>query len=193
MKNNKTPGPDGFSVEFYKVFFKQIGHYVKSRFSITQYQRVIACIPKKNKPKQFIKNWRPISLLNVSYRILSGSIAARLQKVLPSIIHQPCTTEILGQGHLAPKYFDLGARNFGLSGFTPKRGGFQSFYKAKRQEGRLICASRLTMKDIFQWCCFFVFSVFFFIHGSYSKTRLRHRDATIKRPSRRLALFNFSR
>ena len=49
-----------------KVFYKYIGiFYVRSvneglskgKLSITQYQGVIACIPKDGKPKQFIKNW----------------------------------------------------------------------------------------------------------------------------------------
>ena len=96
MNNNKSPGPDGFSVEFFKFFFKDIGDfYVRSireglangRLSVTQYQGVITCLPKDNKPKQFLKNWRPISLLNVTYKMLSTCIAARIQKILPYIIH----------------------------------------------------------------------------------------------------------
>ena len=96
MKNNKSPGPDGFTVEFFKFFYCDIGHfYVRSineglnqgQLSITQYQGVITCIPKGDKPKQFLKNWRPISLLNVPYKILSSCIALRIQKVLPNIIH----------------------------------------------------------------------------------------------------------
>ena len=49
---------------------------------------MITCIPKDGKPKQFIKNWRPISLLNVSYKILSSCIASRIRNVLPKIIHE---------------------------------------------------------------------------------------------------------
>ena len=97
MKNFKSPGPDGFTVEFYKVFFGKIGHFFtrsinegfkKGSLSITQYQGVITCIPKENKPKHFIKNWRPISLLNVAYKITSACIAARIKNVLPNIIHE---------------------------------------------------------------------------------------------------------
>ena len=96
MNNNKSPGPDGFTVEFFKFFFTDIGQYytrsiieglAQSRLSVTQYQGIITCIPKDDKPKQFIKNWRPISLLNVSYKIVSSCIATRIQKVLPKIIH----------------------------------------------------------------------------------------------------------
>ena len=96
MDNNKSPGPDGFTVEFFKFFFPDIGDYyarsiqeglTNGNLSVTQYQGVITCIPKGDKPKQFLKNWRPISLLNVSYKILSACIATRIQKVLPKIIH----------------------------------------------------------------------------------------------------------
>ena len=96
MQNNKSPGPDGFTVEFFKFFFKDIGNFLvrsanegfdKGKLSITQYQGVITCIPKDGKPKQFLKNWRPISLLNVTYKIISACIASRIKKVLPKIIH----------------------------------------------------------------------------------------------------------
>ena len=55
--------------------------------SVTQREGVITCIPKGEKSKKFLKNWRPISLLNVSYKIASACIAHRIKSVLPSIIH----------------------------------------------------------------------------------------------------------
>lgn len=97
MNNDKSPGPDGFTAEFYKSFFPEIGvflvrslneAFVRGELSVTQYQGVITCIPKEGKPKQFIKNWRPISLLNVSYKLLSACLARRMKTVLPSIIHE---------------------------------------------------------------------------------------------------------
>jgi len=96
MKNNKTPGNDGIPVEFYKIFWKKIGKFlmssineafIKGELSITQKQGVITCIPKGDKPKQFLQNWRPISLLNVDYKILSGVLANRMKMVLPSVIN----------------------------------------------------------------------------------------------------------
>lgn len=88
MKNDKSPGPDGFTTEFYNFFWKDVGDfllkslnfgYKKGKLSITQTQGLITCIPKGNKPKKNLKNWRPISLLNTSYKIGASAIANRFQ------------------------------------------------------------------------------------------------------------------
>ena len=79
MSNNKSPGSDGFSSEFLKMFWKELGHFIVrslnygfdcGELSITQKQGIITCIPKEGKPRQYMKNWRPISLLNVIYKIV---------------------------------------------------------------------------------------------------------------------------
>ena len=97
MKNFKSPGPDGFTIEFLKIFFSDIGPFLvrsvnegfnEGQLSISQRQGSITCIPKEGKPKRFIKNWRPISLLNNAYKIASACIANRLKHVLPKIINE---------------------------------------------------------------------------------------------------------
>ena len=64
MKNNKSPGTSGFSADFYKIFWKQLGNFVvrainygfsQGELSITQQQGLIVCIPKENKCKKFLK------------------------------------------------------------------------------------------------------------------------------------------
>ena len=106
MKNNKSPGSDGFTVEFFKFFFKDLKTFIKrginegylmGKFSITQRQGIITCIPKGDKPRHFLKNWRPITLLNVIYKIASGCIANRLKSVLPKLISSDQTGFISGR------------------------------------------------------------------------------------------------
>ena len=86
MKNEKSLGSDGFTTDFLKFFFLDVGKFLlrsincsfdKGEISVTQRQGVITCIPKEGKDKRFLKNWRPITLLNISYKIASACIAAR--------------------------------------------------------------------------------------------------------------------
>ena len=95
MKSVKSPGLSGFSAEFFKVFWKQLGNfvlrslnygYMKDELSVTQSQGLITCIPKDSKPKQFLKNWRPLTLLDTVYKIASGTIANRMKTTLDHII-----------------------------------------------------------------------------------------------------------
>ena len=97
MKNGKSPGTDGFPAEFYKFFWPDLGTYVvnslneafdKRELLVTQKQGIITLLPKGDKPREFLKNWRPISLLNVNYKLLEGTMANRMKKVLPNIINQ---------------------------------------------------------------------------------------------------------
>ena len=47
---------------------------------------VISCLPKGDKPKQYLKNWRPITLLNVLYKIISGCLSLRIRSVLDDLV-----------------------------------------------------------------------------------------------------------
>ena len=96
-KNDKSPGSDGFSFEFYKFFFSDIAWYLlrslnyaysSGSLSVTQQYGIVTMLPKGDKPRQFLKNWRPISLLNSSYKLASSCISDRLKKALPFIIHE---------------------------------------------------------------------------------------------------------
>jgi len=59
----------------------------KGELTITQKQGVITLIPKKDKNPKLIKNWRPITLLNSDYKILTKYIAEFLRYNLNDIIH----------------------------------------------------------------------------------------------------------
>ena len=95
MQNGKSPGSTGFTTEFYKMFWKDLGYFIVNsinysfsigEFSSTQKEGIIICIPKPNKSKKYIKNWRPITLLNITYKIATGCIANRLKQTLPNIV-----------------------------------------------------------------------------------------------------------
>ena len=51
-------------------------------------QCVISCIPKGNKSRTLLKNWRPISLLSVVYKIISSAIANRIKTVLYKLVSE---------------------------------------------------------------------------------------------------------
>ena len=96
FNNGKSPGNDGLPSEFYKCFWKVISpllmkcyneSFEKGELSSSQKQAVITLISKKDKDKSFLENWRPISLINVDEKMLSKTLAWKLKKVLPEIIH----------------------------------------------------------------------------------------------------------
>ena len=105
MNNDKSPGIDGFSTNFYKVFWGKIGHFVvralnypfiENSFSHNIKLGTIVCIPKEKKPRQFLKNLRPITLLNVRYKLASSSIANRIKSVLNQLISKEQTGFLKG-------------------------------------------------------------------------------------------------
>ena len=77
-------------------------NYAFQHGSLSQRQGIISLIPKKNKNAEYLTNWRPVSLLNVDYKIATKTIAVRLEKISPSVIH-PCQSgyvksRLIGEG-----------------------------------------------------------------------------------------------
>ena len=86
MENIKSPGNGGLTKEFYETFWNEIKNPFmnfiieareKKKLSISQRQAIIKIIEKKERDKRFIKNWRPISLLNVDYKIIAKAFLKR--------------------------------------------------------------------------------------------------------------------
>jgi hypothetical protein len=96
LQNGKSPGSDGFTADFYKFFWAMLRPNIheslkyaleKGQLSIDQKRGVINLIPKKDKDPRLLKNWRPISLLNTDYKIITKLLANRVKQVLPSVIN----------------------------------------------------------------------------------------------------------
>ena len=53
----------------------------------SQKQAIITLIEKKDMDKRLIKNWRPISLLNVDVKTTSKAMALRIKQVIHKLTH----------------------------------------------------------------------------------------------------------
>ena len=94
MDNEKSPGKDGLPKEFYLHFFDNLEEILVELFNNIKFSSkqpkshknaIIKLIYKKHDQRQ-LKNWRPISLLNVDYKILSKMLTKRLSKYIDTII-----------------------------------------------------------------------------------------------------------
>jgi hypothetical protein len=94
MRTGKSPGPDGIVLEFYKEFWHLIGEEYLHMVQLSIYNEqfppsvttgMIALLYKGGE-RQALTNWRPITLLNLSYKIFAKALQLRLQPILSEII-----------------------------------------------------------------------------------------------------------
>ena len=106
MKDNKAPGTDGLPIEFYKMFWNELKDKLmllysfsitNGRLNKTARQGLICLLPKGQKDPSYLKNWRPLTLLNLDYKILAKTLATRIKHFLPSIIGEQQTGFLEGR------------------------------------------------------------------------------------------------
>jgi hypothetical protein len=96
MRSNATPPePDGLNVAFYKSSWSWTGKdvhdlvtsfYNTGNLPTSINTTYIVIIPKNNCPTT-LRDFRPISLCNVSFKIVAKSLADRIKNHLPHISH----------------------------------------------------------------------------------------------------------
>ena len=106
MKNGKSPGSNGFTVSFFKHFWDYIGIFLfrvlqqsvrEGSLPMTHREAIVTLIPKTDKSPDSLKGWRPISLLNVDFKIFSSAITNRLKSVCNDIISPSQSAYIKGR------------------------------------------------------------------------------------------------
>ena len=95
LAKNKSPGNDGIPVEFYLSFWNELedifmesvlDSFEKGEMSTSQRQAILILIKKEGKDERELKNWRPISLLNVDVKIITKVFAKRMCKFIDKLI-----------------------------------------------------------------------------------------------------------
>ena len=105
MEHNKSPGPDGFPAEFYQFFWETVTADLIQLF--VEFHRgelplhslnfgVITLLPKKEDATK-VQQYRPICLLNVSFKIFTKVLTNRLSIVAQKIIRPSQTAFIPGR------------------------------------------------------------------------------------------------
>ena len=100
LKNGSCPGSDGIPAEFYKVFWKGIKQsFCEYAKEVVQQDKlcpsssvgILNLLPKGDKDTRYLKNLRPITLLNTDYKIFEKAISNRMVPALSAIIHEDQT------------------------------------------------------------------------------------------------------
>ena len=118
LPSNKSPGEDGFPPEFYKEFRELLVPYLmevlkKARedncFPESFSQAVITVIHKKGKNPLKCASYRPISLLNTDFKLVTKMLSKRLESCLPLLVNPDQTGFIINRlsSNNLRRFFDI--------------------------------------------------------------------------------------
>lgn len=97
FNKNKSPGLDGLTAEFFLSFWLEIKEILLAMYNesfetgiLHESMRsgLIILLEKKNQDKSLVSSWRPITLLNVDYKLLTKTLGSRLKLCIGSIVHE---------------------------------------------------------------------------------------------------------
>ncbi|CAM2110706.1 unnamed protein product [Caretta caretta] len=105
MPTNKSPGMDRLTVEFYRAFWDILGPDLVTVWAeslqsgvlpLLCRRAVLALLPKKGDLRD-LRNWGPVSLLSMDYKITAKAISLRLGSVMGDVIHPDQTYTVPGR------------------------------------------------------------------------------------------------
>jgi hypothetical protein len=101
----KAPGPDGMPPIFYQSYWHVVGEDVTAavlsclnsgKIPASLNHSYVTLIPKTKSPEK-VTEYRPISLCNVVYKLISKVLANRLKKVLPQVVSETQSAFVPGR------------------------------------------------------------------------------------------------
>lgn len=114
LPGDSAPGPDGFPTIFYKTFWgimkqhfmKMVKEFFEGKLDLKRLNYGVVTLIPKIKDANTIKHFRPICLINVSFKIITKLLAVCLGKIANMIIKE-CQTAFIKRRNILDRVISL--------------------------------------------------------------------------------------